>query len=63
MPDNTKTTSGRDRSKVAAGQEWEVGYMRTKFNVSTQQVTGAVKAVGNDRKKVEAYLTDKSKKG
>lgn len=62
MADNTKNTGGRDRNKVAAGQDWEVGYMRTKFNVSSQQVSGAVKAVGNDRKKVEAYLTDKSKK-
>ncbi|MES2648097.1 MAG: DUF3606 domain-containing protein [Bacteroidota bacterium] len=60
MPDNTKSKGGRDRQRVAGGQDWEVNYMKEKFNVSGQQVAGAIKAVGNDRKKVEEYLKEKS---
>ena len=61
MPDNMNKKTGRDRSRVAAGQPWEVRYMRDKFNVSGQQVSGAVRAVGNDRKKVEGYLKAKTR--
>jgi hypothetical protein len=61
MPTTGNRGRNLDRKKVAGGQEWEVAYMREKFNVSSQQVTGAVKAVGNSREKVEEYL--KSKKG
>ena len=61
MPDNTNKKGGQDRQRVAAGQEWEVEYMMQKFNVSRQQVTGAVRAVGNMRKDVEQYLKTKSK--
>jgi len=56
MPDNKSKRGGRDRSRVAAGEEWEMAYMREKFGVSTQQITGAIRAVGNNRKKVEEYL-------
>jgi hypothetical protein len=35
--------------------------MAEKFNVSSQQVTGAIRAVGNSRKDVEAYLKNKSR--
>lgn len=60
MP-NTKSNRGlkQDRSKVAGGQSYEISYMREKFGVSTQKVTGAIRAVGNDRKKVEEYLKGK----
>jgi hypothetical protein len=61
MPDNTSKRSGRDRSRVASKQPWEVNYMKEKFNVSGQQVAGAIRAVGNDRKKVEEYLKGKAK--
>jgi hypothetical protein len=56
-----KSTRGRrqDRRKVAGGQDWEKSYMQKKYRVSVQQVTGAIRAVGNDRKKVEQYLRDK----
>lgn len=59
----TKENRGRtqDRSRVAEGQEWEIAYMREKFKVSSQQVSGAIRAVGNSRDKVEEYL--KSRKG
>jgi hypothetical protein len=60
MPDNTKSRDGRDRKRVAGGQDWEVSYMKEKYNVTGQQVAGAIRAVGNNRKKVEAYLESKS---
>ena len=61
MPDNSNKRGGQDRKRVATGQKWEVAYMREKFNVSTQQVNGAVRAVGNMRKDVEQYLKAKGK--
>jgi hypothetical protein len=61
MPDNRNNTGGRDRQRVAAGQKWEVSHVAEKFGVSSQKVSGAVRAVGNDRKKVEAYLRGKGK--
>jgi hypothetical protein len=61
MPDNRNNRGGRDRQRVAAGEKWEVSYMAEKFGVSSQQVSGAVRAVGNNRKDVEAYLKQKSR--
>ncbi len=52
------TTRGRaqDRAKVAGGQDHEVRYEAKKESVSKGEVKGAVKKVGNSRKKVEADL-------
>jgi len=61
MPDSRHNRGGRDRQRVAASQSWEVRHVAEKFGVSSQQVTGAVRAVGNSRKDVEAYLRNKSK--
>ena len=61
MPDNSNKRGGQDRKRVAAGQRWEVSHMMEKFGVSRQQVTGAVRAVGNMRKDVEQYLKGKNK--
>ena len=57
----TKKNPGvsQDRKLVAGGEKWEVSYMRNKFKVSAQQVSGAVRAVGNSRTKVEEYLSKK----
>lgn len=59
--DSKRNRGARDRSRVAAGQEWEMSYMREKFGVSAQQVSGAVRAVGNSRKKVEEYLRNRTR--
>ena len=61
MPDNRNNRGGRDRQRVAGGQSWEVRHVAEKFNVSSQQVTGAIRAVGNSRKEVESYLKQKTK--
>ena len=55
---NKKSTAGlsQDRSKVASGQDYEVGYEKEKMNVTGKQVKDAVKSEGNSRKKVEQKL-------
>jgi hypothetical protein len=59
--DNRSKRGGSDRRRVAGGQSWEVNHMKEKFKVSGQQVAGAIRAVGNDRRKVEEYLKGRSR--
>jgi len=61
MADNRNKRGGTDRQRVAGGQSWEVRHMAEKFNVSSQQVSGAIRAVGNGRKEVESYLKQRTK--
>lgn len=56
MSDNKQKTGGQDRGKVAGGQDYEVDYLAEKLGVSREKVKAAIAAVGNDRKKVEAYI-------
>ena len=53
-----KTSRGRsqDRSKVAAGQDYEVNYEKEKTGASKEQIKKAIKTEGNQRKKVEQKL-------
>ncbi|MBA2249501.1 MAG: DUF3606 domain-containing protein [Chitinophagaceae bacterium] len=46
----------QDRKRVAGGQYHEVAYMKEKLGITSQQLSGAIRAVGNDRKKIESYL-------
>jgi predicted DNA-binding protein YlxM (UPF0122 family) len=59
MPDNKNKTGEQDRGKVAAGQDYEVSYLAKELGVSQQVVQDAIKAVGNDRVKVKAYIKKK----
>lgn len=56
MSDNLKNRGQQDRSRVNTEEKWEVSYMREKYNVDTSKVEEAVKAVGNNRQKVEEWL-------
>ena len=53
-------TTGRgrkqDRRRVAGGQDYEVRYELKKSGKSKRRVKGAVKRVGNSRRKVEREL-------
>jgi hypothetical protein len=53
-----QTTRGRkqDRTRVAGGQDYEVGYASKKSGKSASAVKKAVKKVGTSRKKVEKDL-------
>jgi len=61
MSDNKKKTGEPDRSKINTGEKYEMEYWKKKFDVSPQQLTGAVRSVGTNAKDVEKYLKGKKK--
>jgi hypothetical protein len=61
MSDNKKKTGEPDRSRINTSERYEMDYWKDKFGVSPQQLTGAVRAVGNGAKDVENYLKNKKK--
>lgn len=62
MADN-KTKKGKsDRNRVSGSENYEIQYFKDKLGVSSQAVTGAIRATGtNDRKALEVYLKNKHK--
>jgi hypothetical protein len=54
MADNRKDRGGRDRSRVAAGQGYELGYFARKHGISRDQAKQLIAKVGNDRAKLNA---------
>lgn len=52
----TKRGRNQDRSKIAAGQDYEVNYEKDKMGVSSDEIKKAVKTTGNSRKKVEEKI-------
>jgi hypothetical protein len=62
--DNQRTTRGanQDRKRVAGKQYYETNYIARKLRVPTSRVEEAIKAVGNDRKKVEDYIQNRGKR-
>lgn len=44
----------RDRSRVAAGQGYELGYFARKHGLSRAQAKSLIERVGNDRAKLNA---------
>ena len=54
MADNTKNRGGRDRSRVAAGQGYELGYFARKHGISRDQAKQLIARIGNDRVKLNA---------
>ncbi len=59
MADNKAFTNQRDRSRVAEDESYELAYLEAKLGVSREQVRMAIASVGNDREKVEQYLTER----
>jgi len=62
MSDDKKKTGEPDRSRINTNERYEMDYWKNKFKVSSQQLTGVVRAVGTDAKAVEKYLNGKNKK-
>jgi hypothetical protein len=56
MADNKDIRDGRDRSRVAGDESYELAYLEEKLEVTREQVREAIEKVGNDREKVEEYL-------
>jgi hypothetical protein len=62
MSDDKSKKGAQDRNKVNGNENYEVQYFKEKMGVSSQAVTGAIRATGsNDRKVLEKYLKDKKK--
>jgi hypothetical protein len=62
MSDDKTKKGAQDRNKVNGNENYEVQYFKEKMGVSSQAVTGAIRATGsNDRKVLEKYLKDKKK--
>jgi hypothetical protein len=45
---------GRDRSRVAAGQGYELGYFARKHGISREQARDLIHRIGNDRSRLNA---------
>jgi hypothetical protein len=52
--DNRNDRGGRDRSRVAAGQGYELGYFARKHGISRDQAKQLIGRIGNDRAKLNA---------
>jgi hypothetical protein len=62
MSDNKEKKGGQDRRQVSGSENYEIQYFKEKIGVSSQAVSGAIRATGsNDRKVLEKYLKDKQK--
>jgi len=61
MSDNKNLRDNRDRSRVSGNEDYELSYLQEKLGVSREQVMDAIKAVGNDRQKVEDYLKNRGR--
>ena len=63
MADNKSKTGKQDRNKVNGSENYEIQYFKEKMGVSSQAVTGAIRATGsNDRKVLEDYLKKRHSK-
>ena len=54
MADDRSKRGGRDRSRVAAGQGYELGYFARKHGITRDQARDLIARVGNDRDKLNA---------
>jgi uncharacterized membrane protein YebE (DUF533 family) len=62
MADDDKTKAGgRDRKLISLSEDYEVRDWSKKFGVDPDELRAAVKAVGNEAAKVEAYLKSRKK--
>lgn len=60
MTDNKSKKGQQDRSKVSGSENYEIQYFKDKMGVSSQAVTGAIRATkSNNRKVLEKYLKDR----
>jgi uncharacterized protein DUF3606 len=59
MADDPKIRDYRDKTRINMNQEHEREYWKQRFDVSGQQLAGAVRAVGVSVAKVEDYLAKK----
>lgn len=56
MSDDKANAGGRDRARISLSDDYEVRDWSTKFGVTKEELTAAVKQVGNEASAVEAHL-------
>ncbi|PSH68681.1 DUF3606 domain-containing protein [Phyllobacterium brassicacearum] len=56
MADDKSKRDNRDRSKVSAGEDYEVNYLMTKYDLSRNQALDLIAKHGGNRKKIESEL-------
>jgi hypothetical protein len=54
MADNRSDRGGRDRSRVAGGEDYELDYFARKHGISRDQAKQLIERIGNDRAKLDA---------
>ena len=59
MAEDKSNRGVQDHSRVSLTERSEMDYWKNKFGVSSQRLSGAVRAVGNNPKEVELYLKEK----
>ena len=63
MSDDKSKKGKQDRNQVSGSENYEIQYFKEKMGVTSQAVTGAIRATGsNDRKTLEAYLKNRHNK-
>ncbi|MDB5251654.1 MAG: hypothetical protein JWP27_823 [Flaviaesturariibacter sp.] len=61
MSDNKNNRDGRDRSRVAGEEKYEVQHIAEKFGVSAEEVRRLIEEVGNSREKLEERLRSRGR--
>jgi hypothetical protein len=56
MADDKNIRDGRDRSRVAGNEPYELQHIAEKHGVSTEEVKKIIERVGNSREKIEEAL-------
>ncbi|WP_439558398.1 DUF3606 domain-containing protein [Dyadobacter sp.] len=56
MADDKTKKDARDRNQVSASEDYEIEYLAKKSGATREQILEAIKAVGGNREKIEAYL-------
>ena len=54
MADDMTQTGKPDRSRVAGGEGYEVGYFARKHGITTEQARELIDRIGNDRASLDA---------
>jgi hypothetical protein len=62
MADDTSIRSGRDRSQINTGQDYEVRYWSNELGCTSEQLRAAVLAVGPSVEAVRKHLSTSQQK-
>ena len=61
MSDDKTDVGGRDRSRVAAGQDYELDHFAQRHGISREQALALIERIGKDREKLDAAAAELSR--